>query len=87
MRVSTLRISDTQTLHHELPSKIRRTEDPPPHLHTSPGPATFNPAALQFFLELVDSFGDASTAFSLDALRFNTLRMLMRISIKLSGVF
>ena len=37
-------------------------------------------------LELVDSFGDASTALRLDALQFNTSRMEKRISIKLPGV-
>ena len=76
-----LRISDT--LHHELPRQDFDEETP----HTCSPPETFSPAAPQFAWNLVDSFDDASTAVRLDALQFNTSRMVKRISIKLSGVF
>ena len=59
----------------------------PPHLLISPGTETFSPAAPQFASNWLTAFGDASTAFRLDALQFNTSRIMMRISIKLSGVF
>ena len=48
----------------------------PPHLLTSStfSPETFNLAAPQFSPAGFDSFGDASTALSFDALQFNTSR-------------
>ena len=81
-----LRISE-HLPHHELPRQDGAEGGAPPHLLISPDPETFSPAAPQFASNWLTAFGDASTAFRLDALQFDTSRMMMRISIKMSGVF
>ena len=55
-----------------LPTQYRPRRPPPPHTYSPRQVPKHSKLAAPQFLQLVDGFGDAFTAVSLDALQFNT---------------